>query len=325
MTSAPPSEAAIESVPLAGDYGASAEPEWRRLDWAARERELMVEGRRVRFVELGDGDGDAGFVLVHGLAGHWRHWVETLPRLARLGRVVALDLPGFGASDRLPASEVSLAGFADVAASVCRERGIERAVFVGHSMGGPIALQFASRHPDLARAIVLAAGAVYQFSALLGLRHVVRYARTRPRETAATAAEVVTGALPAPAHARGLVVHRPRPRRLFLAPYVHRPLAIPADVAEVIVGGGGSPGVLPTARAIGRSDPRAGLGEVSCPILAIGGREDRIAPPGDLAAFARDAPAAETVLLDGCGHMLMLERPRAFNDRVADFAASLPD
>jgi pimeloyl-ACP methyl ester carboxylesterase len=316
----------IETVACGEDYGRSASPDWRQIDWAAHEHDLSIGGRRVHYVDIGDGppgDGRLGYVLVHGLGGCWQHWSETLPFLAQRGRAIAPDLPGFGRSE-LPASAVSLDGFADTVAELARAVGLERVVFIGHSLGGPVALRFASRHPELAHALVLVGGAVDTFSALLGLRNVTRHVRERPRETLASLAEVLTAGLPAPPEAlRRLLIERPPLRRLAFSPYLHRPNAIPADTAALILQGAGAPGVIATVRAIGRSDPREGLSDVRCPMLSIGARHDRIVPLADFEAFDRDAPAATSVLIEGCGHMTMLERPRTFNDRIDRFLAGV--
>jgi pimeloyl-ACP methyl ester carboxylesterase len=165
---------------------------------------------------------------------------------------------------------------------------------------------------------------VYQFSALLGLRDVVRFGVQRPRETAAIAMEIATAGLPAPAPFRRLMIRSPRLRTLFLSPYVLDPLVLGPDTVQLIVDGAGAPGVLPTARAIGRDDPRDGIDAVRCPILSLAADADRIAPLADTEAFQRDVPRARTIILQGCGHMLMLERPRAFNHQLIKFTESLP-
>jgi pimeloyl-ACP methyl ester carboxylesterase len=190
-------------------------------------------------------------------------------------------------------------------------------------MGGPIAIRFAARHSDLAEAIVPVAGAVYQFSALLGLRDVLRFAVERPRATVAIAMEIATAGLPAPAPLRRQVVRSRALRRLFLSPYVLDPVALPADAAHLIIDGAGARGVLPTVRAIGRSDPTEGIDAVACPVLSLAGYDDRIAPLPDTAAFQRDVPRARTVVLRECGHMLMLERPQAFNRQLIEFTETL--
>lgn len=310
----------IEHVPLEGDYARPAEPGWRGTDWSAYERDALIAGRRMRYVDAGA--GGRAFVLIHGMGGRWQHWVETIPSLAGDGRVLALDLPGFGESEP-PAAGVSIDGFADGVAELAEALEIERVVLVGHSMGGPIALRFAARHPELAEAIVLVSGAVYQFSALLGLRDVPRFARERPRETLAIAMEIATAGLPAPAPLRRLVVREPLLRRVFLSPYVLDPSALPDDAASLVVDGAGARGVFPTARAIGRSNPRDGIDAVRCPILSLATEHDRIAPLPDTEALDRDLPGARTVVLEGAGHLPMLERPGAFNAELLRFAGEL--
>jgi pimeloyl-ACP methyl ester carboxylesterase len=311
----------IERIPLNGDYGVPAEPGWRGTDWSVRERDALIAGRRLHFIDAGESNARA-FILVHGMGGRWQHWLETIPVLAEHGRVLAFDLPGFGHSES-PVGGPSLDGFADVAAELAQSLGVERAVLVGHSMGGPIALRFAARHPKLAEAIVLVAGAVYQFSDLLGLRRVLPFAIQRPRETAAVAAEIATAGLPAPFWLRRLVVRTPALRRLLLSPYVLHPMAIRDDTASLVVDGAGARGILPTARAIGRSNPREGIQAVRCPIMSLAADSDRIVPLADTEAFQHDVPRARTVVVEGCGHMVMLERPRAFNTQLLEFAGGL--
>lgn len=312
----------IKTIPLEGDYGIPASPGWREGEWSACERQLAIGGRRVNFADVGD--GPLGFVLIHGMGGRWQHWLETIPFLAQRGRVLAVDLPGFGRSEPL-ANGVSLDGLADTTAALCRLVGLERVVVLGHSMGGPIALRFATRHGDLTEAIVLVAGAVDTFSAVLGLRGFPRLVRRQPKETAATITEVLTAGIPAPAALRRLIIARPSLRQALLWPYLHRPRAMRADSLSLLLGGTGAPGVFPTARAIGRSDPRRGLAEVRCPILSIGARHDRICPAADLEAWAHQVPQATTVLLEECGHMLMLERPQAFNEQIGQFLSELDE
>jgi pimeloyl-ACP methyl ester carboxylesterase len=306
----------IETIPANGDYGLPATPDWRDGEWSICERQVEIAGRRLTFAEVGE--GSRALVLIHGMGGRWQHWLETIPFLAQHGRVLALDLPGFGNSE-LPIGGISLDGYADTAAALCRAMGVEQAMVLGHSMGGPIALRFATRHESLTEAIVLVAGATDTFNAVLGLRATARLALQKPKKTAATLTEVLTVGIPTPRVLQRLIVARQWLRRALLWPYMHRARAIPADSLALMLGGTGTRGVFPAARAIGRSDPRQGLTDVRCPILSIGARHDHICPPADLEAWARVIPNARTVLLEDCGHMLMLERPRTFNDQVERF------
>jgi pimeloyl-ACP methyl ester carboxylesterase len=310
----------IETILFDGSYGLPAAPNWRESEWSGWERQLTIDGRQVNFAEVGE--GPHGFVLIHGMGGRWQHWLETIPFLAQRGRVLVIDLPGFGRSE-LPAGGVLLDGLADTTAALCRAVGLERVVVLGHSMGGPIALRFATRHGDLTEAIVLVAGATDTFNAVLGLRSLAKLARQQPKKTAATFTEVLTVGIPTPRILQRLIIGRPWLRQALLWPYLHRPRAMQADSLALLLGGAGTPGVLPTARAIGRSDPRWGLAETQCPILSIGARHDHICPPTDLETWAGLKPQATTVLLEECGHMLMLERPQAFNDQVGQFLSQV--
>lgn len=307
-------------IPAGEDYGRPADPTGPRIDWSAHEHDTLIGGRRVRYVDIGA--GTFGFICVHGMGGCRRHFSQTLPSLASQGRTIALDLPGFGAS-QMPAEPITLELFADTVAILARDLGLERVVCVGHSMGGPIALRFATRHPQLTAGLILLAGAIDTFSTLLGLRDVRRIARERPADTAAIYTEVLSCGIPIPGHAKRTIARHRALRGAALWPYVHRPASLQPETVATILSGAGARGVMPTARAIARSHPYQGLDRIHCPILSIGAAHDRIVSIADLEAFDRIAPTARTVLLEDSGHLMMLERPRAVNEQVDRFLAEL--
>jgi pimeloyl-ACP methyl ester carboxylesterase len=106
----------------------------------------------VAVVSVDRGEGPP-VVLLHGLAGSGRWWTRNLPALARSFRVIALDLPGFGAThrdarfilDRVPGQVLA----------AMDGLGIDRASVVGHSMGGLVAGGVAADHPDRVDRLVL--------------------------------------------------------------------------------------------------------------------------------------------------------------------------
>lgn len=123
----------------------------------------LDSGRKVLVVEAGR-RGDPGVVLVHGMGNNaHRDWRHAYPELARRFHVVALDLPGFGASGALP-DGYSFAGLEAAIDQVATQRGLERFHLVGHSLGGAVSLYYAAQHPQRIERLVLvdAAGVLLQ-------------------------------------------------------------------------------------------------------------------------------------------------------------------
>ena len=117
---------------------------------AAGFRPLRVElsGSVVTGAESGSG---APLVLLHGLGGTWEYWGRTIALLSDRARCIALDLPGFGHSDE-PAGGFDLDSAVDDLAAAMRALDTGAAAVCGHSLGGPLAVRLALRHPESSRA-----------------------------------------------------------------------------------------------------------------------------------------------------------------------------
>lgn len=110
--------------------------------------------RSVVTVDTG-GDGPV-FLLVHGIGVSSRYFERLVPALAGEGRVVTIDLPGFGkAKPFRPGHPLAMADFADSVAALLDDAGIADAIVVGHSMGAQVAVSVAARRPDLVQALAL--------------------------------------------------------------------------------------------------------------------------------------------------------------------------
>ncbi len=114
---------------------------------------LSLHGHEVAYRLAGDGQT---LLLIHGMAGDSRTWLEAMRRLAPRYRVLAPDLPGHGASAKT-AGDYSLGAHANVLRDLLQALGIERATLVGHSLGGGIALQLTYQFPELCERMVLVA------------------------------------------------------------------------------------------------------------------------------------------------------------------------
>lgn len=123
---------------------------------------LELDGFRVYYVDRGS--GATTYVLLHGFGAStfsWRYFLEELPSY---GRVVAYDRPGFGLTERvdprrLPYNPYTSDGAVEMLRRLMEALGIRRAVLVGHSAGGGLALLFVLRYPELVECLVLIAPA----------------------------------------------------------------------------------------------------------------------------------------------------------------------
>ena len=126
---------------------------------APKPREVEAAGLRLRYLELGEGDG-VPVLLLHGFGADLNTWMFAQPALAEGRRVIALDLPGHGGS----AKEVTQADVQDASLAAIIDRalqalGIERIHLVGHSMGGGVAISFAVWQPERVATLSLIASA----------------------------------------------------------------------------------------------------------------------------------------------------------------------
>jgi pimeloyl-ACP methyl ester carboxylesterase len=287
------------------DYGRTAEPSWREVDWQAHLHQVEVRGCRVNYVDIGAGDKPP-VVFVHGLGGNWQNWLENIPRLAQDRRVLALDLPGFGES-QMPHGKISITGYGETVVEFARTVGIEEPTdVVGNSMGGFIAAEIGLGSPDFARKIVLCSAAGISITNL----------KRRPVLTAARITAAVTNVVLARAEA---MAKRPGLRHAALAYVFRHPSRIAPDLAYQVMQGTGKSGFIDALDALTDYDFRDRLDDVKVPVLLIWGEDDNLVPVEDADEFERLIPDARKVILDDTGHVPMLERPATFNDLVADF------
>src|SRR4051812_33984771 len=131
------------------DYGATASPDWRTVDWRPHLRHLVIDGRKVNYVDYGPADsgGREPVVFVHGLGGCWQNWLENIPRAAAEGRrAIALDLPGFGFSE-MPRDDISISGYGRVVNALLDELDVGEAGVVGKLIGGVLSPRGAGQVP----------------------------------------------------------------------------------------------------------------------------------------------------------------------------------
>lgn len=249
---------------------------------------VSVEGAEVRYACRG-APSRPPLVFVHGWGASFKFWKKTLPYFSPRFRCLAPDLPGFGTSAK-PDRDYSMEALAAWLGRFLDAVGVRRASVVGHSMGGTIALLWALEAPE----------------------RVERLAVVNPVVTGATAFSGAYRWLMKPGiRTLAWLLARWRRFRRWVAKdfsWVQRlDDELADDVARATYGA-----AIGTLRSLGEVDLAPRLGRLSMPVLSVGTDLDRVVTPGQFRAVPGRA-----VLLSGCGHMPMLERPEEFN-RVLD-------
>jgi len=272
------------------------------------EKFVEVSGLRLRVWEEGSG---APVVLVHGIGASVEYWRYTVAALAASQRVIAVDLPGCGFSER-PKRLPTLAETADLLVGLLDLLGLQRASLVGSSMGGLVCLETALRYPDRVAKLILSN------SAGLG-REVNIFWRLM--------------AVPWLGHGivglNQLLARRNR-LNIFFHPRSEPPIVercrrwvARPDLADTLVGaagygldlGGQRPSIVRTDR----------LRELSTPTLIVWGAQDPIIPVAHGARAHRLIRNSRLVVFDNCGHCPQLECPDDFNRVALGFLTTLPD
>jgi pimeloyl-ACP methyl ester carboxylesterase len=287
------------------DYGRTAQPSWRDVDWQAHLHQIEVRGSTINYVDIGEGELPPA-VFIHGLGGCWQNWLENLPRLSLERRCIALDLPGFAGSE-MPPEKITMSGYGETVVEFGRAIGLDEPVDVlGNSMGGFIAAEIGINHAEFVRKIVLCSAAGISVTNL-------------KRRPVLTAAHITAAATEFVIARRTTLVKRPGLRHLMMGYIVRHPSRLDADLAYQVMSGSGSPGFIDALDALTDYDFRDRLGDVKVPVLLVWGCEDNLVPVKDADEFERLIPDARKVLLEDTGHVAMVERPEAFNDLAVEF------
>jgi pimeloyl-ACP methyl ester carboxylesterase len=322
-----PSQArrSLDPTPAEGadPYG-SRDSAWLQVDWREHLRTVEVPTPEagygpstspyrpsgtttVNVVELGSG-GDLDLIFVHGLSGCWQNWLEQLPHFAREHRVVAMDLPGFGASP-LPPWEISIERYAMLVRDLCAQLEVGDCAVIGNSMGGFVAAEAAIHKPGWFEKLVLVSAAGVSSSRL----------RREPTEMAGRFA-VATSPLLLTLQERGLL--RPRIRDWAFRPIFHRPNELRRELLwEFFHNGAGKPGFLPALVGLAGYDILDRLEEVEVPTLIVWGHNDHIVPVEDALDYGQALRNSRTVIFGNTGHVPMAERPVRFNRVLETFLA----
>ena len=246
-----------------------------------------LDGARVHFKSYGKGR-DA-LVLVHGWGCNLNHWRDQIPDFAKRNRVIVLDLPGHGQSDK-PQISYTMDLFANAIDAVMREAKVERAVVAGHSMGTPVARQFYRKYPQKTLAIIIVDGGLRPFGTKeMRDQFLAVFRAPNYKEAGVQMFAQMMGTL------------------------------APADRERVNSSFSNTPqNVLVGAMESMNQDSLYGPDKINVPVFAIIAKSP-FWPPDTEQFFRTLAPDFEIQWLEGVSHFLMMEKPKQFNDAVIAF------
>ena len=251
-------------------------------------RYVVLDGVRVRYAELGPEDG-APVVLVHGFASSLETWAPVLPALAAAGhRAIALDLKGFGWTER-PPGDYSTEAQARLVLALLDHLGVRGASFVGHSYGAGVVLRLALIAPERVRRIALYDAWAFA-DQLPPFFHVARADGIGEAAFALWYGERAEDRM-------AMAFHDPRFLTMELVDAVEAALRRPGTYAAA----------LAAVRAMHYEQVEARYREIAVPALLLWGREDRVTPLSTGERLVRELPGARLVVYPGCGHFPMIE------------------
>jgi 2-hydroxymuconate-semialdehyde hydrolase len=283
-------------------YSGRAVRRWEDVDLAATTqpgRNVEVDGVKLHYVE--DGSGPP-LLLLHGLNGSTFGFRLLMPHLAPHFRTIALDLMGFGYSERPEHRDYSLGAQARLVAGFLDALGISKASVLGHSLGGAVAMHLSMQFPERVDRLIL-----------------VSSATDRETRRGLRSSRLVRPLLPVVA---ALTVQNQRFRRISLRSACYDPAFM---TPEVIEGYTAPTRVRGHLRALGalmvdrRKDPPLDLTAIRQPTLIIWGAADRWLPVSHGERLLRLIPDSRMKVIEKAGHLVLEEQPEESARLLIDF------
>ena len=276
---------AIAMAPAASLEVSSAKDE---KNAAAESRFAKLDGARIHYVNYGK--GDEALVLVHGWTQNIDGWRDQSADFAKRNRVIAIDLPGHGQSDK-PQVAYTMDYFARAVEAVMRDAKVKRAVLVGHSMGTPVARQFYRKYPEKTLGIIIVDGVMVPLAEKTMMDQMLAGFRGPNYKEIGT--QMLAGIMGPNLSAET----RERINTSFLNTPQHVVVGAMEGMADASIWG---------------------PDQIKVPAVAIMAKSP-LFPPNIEESVRKIVPNLDFQMWDGAAHFLMMEKPKEFNEAVLVF------
>ena len=269
----------------------------------------VLEDPKIAYID--QGSGEQTIILVHGLASNAGFWRYNIPELAKNYRVIAVDLPGYGKSQKGDYT-YSMSFYADQIQKLIEALKLKNVVYVGHSMGGQIGIKLAIKYPELLSKLILASPAGFEeFQQGEGdwLRSVMTMKGVKSTTEEGIRRNLSMNFYSWDDKWEWMVEERVRMRKA-------------ADFDEFAYT------VVRCVNGMLDEPTFDKLNLIKTPTLVIYGKYDGLIPnpylnPGHTSDVfengAKDISNVKLIELDNAGHMIQIEKPDEFNKAVLDF------
>jgi 3-oxoadipate enol-lactonase len=245
--------------------------------------------------DVGPRDAPA-VVLLHAIATDSDLWASQIPVWSQFARILAVDLPGHGASVPRPQID-SLDQYAHALAELLARAATEDVSIVGLSFGGMIGQAFALNYPQRVRSLVLSNTSARTSAEM-------KEVWTRRRQDAST---------------QGMQAQVATTIERWFTPQFRERAPLHVERVAKMIRRTTYDGYAAAIEAIRGLDLLDRLSSLEMPVLVVGGRQDAAVTPQTIEALAQRVSKARTLLLDDAAHLANIEQPTAFTEAVGQF------
>ncbi len=259
-------------------------------------RFVELDGRQVSYLTAGDSAAGPTILLIHGSGVSARYWLNQLRGLGAALQVMAIDLPGHGESD--PIQNASVETYAEAVANFLDALETGPVIVAGHSLGGAVSIALAARRPDTVRGLVLLSSCA-KLPWVDGSRErLLAYLPGAVRKIVFfSMAKKILFAPGAPGRAVRLAMQELRSCR--------------------------SETTLTDLQAAKTMDLTEQATRLDVPTLILCGNRDRLTPPALSEHLSKLIPRSRLKIIEGAGHMLLLEVPACVNQEMLNFVGPI--